>query len=188
MAEMVDLVFEELQENIEKNLDNLKRQLAKVRTGRASLSILDDVRADYYGQQTPVRQMANVAIPEPRLIVIQPYDPSFLKDIEKAVVAADLGLNPQNDGKVIRLIIPELTEERRKDLVKQVNRIEEEHRVSLRQDRRDANDTLKKSEKDKEITEDEMHKGMELIQKEVDQAVSEIDKIAEAKKNELMEV
>jgi len=188
MSELIDLVVDDVRENAKKAEENLKKQLAKIRTGRASMSILDDVKADYYGQQTPVRQMANINIPEPRLIVIQPFDPQFLKEIEKAIVASDLGLNPHNDGKVLRLVIPELTEERRKELSKRVGRVAEERRVSVRQLRKEANDQLKEAEKNKEITEDELHKGMELVQKEVDKAIERINNISEAKEKELMEI
>ncbi len=188
MSEIIDMVMEEVKEenkNIEKSL---MKQLAKVRTGRASPNILDDVKADYYGQMTPIRNMSNINIPEPRLMVIQPYDPSSLKEIEKAIQAADLGLNPHNDGKVLRLTIPELTEERRKELAKRVKKIAEDHRVSVRQVRKDANDQLKQSEKDKEISEDELHQGMDKIQKEVDKAIEAVDEIVKAKEEELMEI
>lgn len=188
MSEMLDLVLEEAKEKTAKIQESLKRHFAKVRTGRASASILDDVKADYYGVLTPIRHMANINIPEPRLLVIQPFDPSSLKEIEKAIQAADLGLNPLNDGKVLRLVIPELSEERRKELVKQVRRLAEEHRVSARQVRRDLNETLKTAEKDKEITEDELHHGMELVQKEIDKAIQNIDNLCEAKEKELLEV
>lgn len=188
MSEMVDLVLEDATDKIAKIQESLKRHFAKVRTGRASASILDEVKADYYGALTPIRHMSNVTIPEPRLMVIQPFDPSTLKEIERAIQASDLGLNPLNDGKVLRLAIPELSEERRKDLVKHVRKLAEEHRVSVRQVRRDANEELKKSEKDKEITEDELHQGMDLIQKDVDKAIAALDKVTEAKEKELLEV
>lgn len=188
MSEIIDMVVEDVKKE-NKNIENsFKKQLAKIRTGRASPNILDDVKADYYGVMTPIRNMANINIPEPRLMVIQPYDPSCLKDIEKSIQAADLGLNPHNDGKVLRLTIPELTEERRKDLAKRVKKMAEDHRVSVRQVRKDANDQLKQSEKDKEISEDELHQGMDLVQKEVDKAVEDIDKIVKAKEDELMEI
>ena len=186
--EMVELVIEEMKDRLAEVHKSLKKHLAKVRTGRASVSLLDEVRADYYGQLTPIKGMANISVPEPRLLVIQPFDPSTLKEIEKAIVAADLGLNPHNDGKVLRVVIPELTEERRKELVKVVKKIAEDHRVSVRQVRKEANQELKKAEKDKEITEDELHKGMEKVQKQVDQAIAEIDKACEEKIKELMEI
>jgi len=188
MSEFIDLVLDDVEDKIQKAHENLKKQLGKIRTGRASLSLLDDIRAEYYGQLTALNQMANINIPEPRLIVIQPFDPSSLKEIEKAIQVSDLGLNPLNDGKVIRVVIPELTEERRKDLTKTVKKVAEEHRVSVRQFRKEANDELKKAEKDKEVTEDEMHKGMDLVQEKVDKAIERIDKTAEAKEKELMEI
>jgi len=188
MSEFVDLVIDDLEGNANKIEDSLKKHLAKVRTGRASASMFEDVKADYYGQLTPLRQMSNISIPEPRLIVIQPFDPVSLKEIEKAIITADLGLNPHNDGKVLRVAIPELTEERRKELIKVVGKIAEEHRVSVRQARRDANDELKKAEKDKDITEDELHKGMDLIQKKVEKIIQGFDKMAESKEKELLEI
>ena len=187
MSEMVDLVVDDLMDKTGKAKESLKKQLSKVRTGRASISLLDEVRADYYGQMTPIRNMANISIPEARLMVIQPYDPSSLKEIEKAIQASDLGLNPHNDGKVISISIPELTEERRRDITKIVRKVTEEHRVSVRQVRKEANDELKKAQKDKDITEDDLHRGMDMIQKEVDKAIAELDKIEEAKEKEIME-
>jgi len=188
MSEMIDLILEEVDEKVGKIQDSLKKQLAKVRTGRASAGLLEEVKADYYGAMTPIRNMSNITIPEPRLMVVQPYDPASLKEIERAIQAADLGLNPHNDGKVIRLVIPELTEERRRELTKMVKKIAEEHRVSIRQVRRDANDNLKKAEKDKDITEDELHSGMDLVQKKIDQEIEKIDQFTETKEKELMEI
>lgn len=188
MSEMVDLIVEEAAEKAAKIQDSLKKQLAKVRTGRASASLLDDVRVNYYGTLSPLRNMSNITVPEPRLLVVQPFDPSVLKDVEKAIQAADLGLNPHNDGKVLRIVIPELTQERRKELTKVVKKIAEEHRVSVRAVRRDANEELKKSEKDKEITEDDLRHGMDVVQKKIDKAIEAIDKVAEAKEKELMEI
>ena len=188
MGEMVDLIVEEAAEKANKIAESLKKHLGKVRTGRASASLLDDIRVNYYGETTPLRNMSNISIPEPRLIIIAPYDPSVLKEIEKAIQAADLGLNPHNDGKVLRLVIPELTEDRRKEMTKVVKKIAEEHRISVRAVRRDANEDLKKSEKDKEITEDELHHGMDVVQKKVDKVIEAIDKIAETKEKELLEI
>jgi ribosome recycling factor len=132
--------------------------------------------------------MSNINIPEPRLMVVMPYDPSCLKDIEKAIIGSDLGLNPHNDGKVLRVVIPELTEERRKELIKVVKKIAEEHRISMRQVRREANEDLKKGEKDKDITEDDLHKGMDLVQKRVDKTIEKFDKLVEGKEKELLEI
>ena len=188
MGEMVDLIVEEAGEKAVKIQESLKKQLSKLRTGRASVSLLDDVRVTYYGQVSPLRNIANITVPEPRLLVVQPFDPSVLKDVEKAIQAADLGLNPHNDGKVLRVVIPELTQDRRKEMSKVVKKIAEEHRVSVRAVRRDANEELKKSEKDKDITEDELHHGMDVVQKKVDKVIEGIDKIAEAKEKELLEI
>jgi ribosome recycling factor len=188
MSEMLELVLDDLNDRIKKIEDSLKKQLLKVRTGRASLSILEDVKASYYGQLTPIRQMANVTVPEPRLLVVVPFDPSAIKDIEKAIQAADLGINPLNDGKVIRLVIPELSEERRRDLTRLVKKIAEEHRVSIRQARRDSNEELKKAEKAKDITEDDLKQGLDKIQKSVDKAIEAIDKVSAAKEKELLEI
>ena len=187
MSEMVDLVLDDLNDKNKKIQESLKKHLAKIRTGRASVSLLDDVKANYYGVLTPLRNMSNVSAPEPRLLVIQPFDPSSLKEIEKAIQASDLGLNPLNDGKVLRVVIPELTEERRKELIKVVHKQAEDHRVSIRTARREANEELKKAEKDKEVTEDDLHKGLDLVQKEVDKAIAAIDKIAQGKEKELLE-
>jgi len=188
MSKMVDLMLEDLREKIEKVQESLKRQLAKIRTGRASVNLFDEIKADYYGQMTPIRNMANISIPEPRLMVIQPYDPSSLKEIEKSIQTSDLGLNPHNDGKVLRIAIPELAEERRMEITKIVRKITEEHRVSVRQVRREVNEELKKSQKDKEITEDDLHKGIERVQKEVDKIISELDKLEKIKEKEIMEI
>jgi len=188
MSEMLELVLDDMNDQFQKIDDSLKKQLAKVRTGRASMNLLDGIKAEYYGALTPLNQMSNISIPEPRLMVIQPFDPSALKDIEKAIQVADLGLNPLNDGKVLRISIPELTEERRKELVKVVKKIAEDHRVSIRQVRRDANAELKKAEKDKETTEAELHKGMDDIQKKTDKAIADMDKISDAKEKELLEI
>ncbi len=188
MSEMLELVLDDVNEKSEEVIQGLKKQLAKTRTGRASLSVLDDVKAEYYGALTVLKNMSNISIPEPRLIVIQPFDPVSLKDIEKAIQVADLGLNPLNDGKVIRISIPELTEERRKDITKIVKKTVEDFRVSVRQARRDANSDLKKAEKDKDISEDELHSGMDKVQKIVDDAIKKIDKIGEAKEKEVLEI
>lgn len=188
MSEMVEMVLEDLKDKTDKVGESLKKQLSKIRTGRASMSLLDDIKADYYGEKTPLNNMSNISIPEPRLMVIQPFDPSSLKDIEKAIHASHLGLNPLNDGKVIRISIPELTEERRREIAKTVGKVAEDHRVSIRQVRREANEELKKSQKDKEITEDELHRGMDDVQKVVDEEISTVDKVEKAKEKEVMEI
>lgn len=188
MAGNVDQVFQELEQKIKKTTEDLQRQLGKVRSGRASASLLDDIKAEYYGVMTPLRGMATINVPEPRLIIIQPFDPSSLKAIEKAIQASDLGLHPQNDGKVLRINIPDLTEERRKELVKVVGRVAEEHRVAIRQLRKDANLRLKELEKNKELTEDELHRQEKKVQEKVDAGIKKLDEIAKAKEKEILSV
>jgi len=185
---MIENVMKELEERMGKTIQDLKQKLAKVRTGRASAGLLDEIKVDYYGTLTPLKQLANITIPEPRLIVIKPYDPNILKEIEKAILNSDLGLNPHNDGKVVRVPIPELTEERRKELVKVVKKIAEEHRVAIRQERKDAIEELRRMEKEKEITEDDLHRTQNQVQEKVDKAVEEIDQLCEKKEQEIMEV
>ncbi len=171
-----------------KALESFKRDLSKVRTGRASLSLLDDVKVDYYGTPTPLNQVGSMAVPEPRLITIQPWEKNLIGEIEKAILKADLGLNPNSDGQVIRLVFPPLTEERRKEMVKQVKRMGEDAKVGIRNVRREANDTLKKLEKDKDITEDELKRGEKEIQDVTDEFVARVDKVIEEKEKDLMEI
>ena len=166
----------------------LKEQLSKVRTGRANVALLDGVTVDYYGTPTPLKQVANISTPEPRLISIQAWEKNLLPQIEKAIVVANLGLTPQNDGKLIRLPIPVLTEERRKELVKQVKRIGENCKVAIRNQRRDVNEVLKKMAKAKEIGEDDSKREQEKIQKETDNHVQDIEKIIQEKEKEIMSV
>lgn len=181
-------VLKELKGRIDKTLDDLKRELAKVRTGRASTAILDGVRVDYYGTPTPLAGVANVNAPEPRLITIKPFDKSVLKEIEKALREANLGINPMNDGEMIRLPFPPLTEERRKDIAKQVKSKGEEHKVAIRNIRRDANESLKEKLKAKTITEDDNKRTSEKVQKETDAGVAKVDEIIAAKEKEVMSV
>jgi len=171
-----------------KALESFKRDLSKVRTGRASLSLLDDVKVDYYGTPTPLNQVGSMAVPEPRLITIQPWEKNLIGEIEKAILKADLGLNPNSDGQIIRLAFPPLTEERRKEMVKQVKRMGEDAKVGIRNVRREANDTLKKLEKDKDITEDDLKRGEKEIQDVTDEFVSRVDKVIEEKEKDLMEL
>ncbi len=185
---MIEDVMAELEERMKKTIQDLKLKLAKVRTGRASAGLVEEIKVDYYGTPTPIKQLGNITIPEPRLIVIKPYDPNVLKEIEKAILNSDLGLNPHNDGKVIRVPIPELTEERRKELVKVVRKIAEEHRVAIRQERKDAIEKLRKMEKEKEITEDDLHRAQDKVQEKVDEAIEEIDELCKKKEEEIMEV
>ncbi len=173
---------------MKKALEAFKRDLSKVRTGRASLSVLDDVRVDYYGTPTPLNQVGTMAVPEPRLITIQPWEKNLIAEIEKAILKADLGLNPSSDGQVVRLVFPPLTEERRKDMVKQVKRMGEDAKVAVRNVRRDANDTLKKLEKDKEITEDDLKRGEKDVQDVTDDFVAQVDQVIAEKEKDLMEI
>lgn len=181
-------VIAQLNEKMTNSVDALKRELVKIRTGRASLSLLDDITVDAYGTKMPLNQVGSLTIPESRLIVIQPWDPQMLSAIEKAILSSDLGLTPSNDGKVIRLTIPQLTEERRKDLVKQVRKISEEFRVAVRNVRREANDILKNMKKDKEISEDDMFRLQDEAQKMTDNFIRKIDEISAGKEKEVMEV
>lgn len=180
-------LVEEIKANMIKSVDFFKHQLAKVRTGRASSSLIDGVTVDYYGTPTPVSQVGGVSAPDARTILIQPYDRSIIQDIEKAIRSADLGFNPQNDGTVIRIPVPPLTEERRKDFVKMCKKYAEEARVAIRSVRRDGIDALKKAEKDKIITEDDRKRGEEEVQKHTDEYVKNVDALLEVKEKELME-
>src|SRR5437899_10535483 len=173
---------------MEKAVTDLQHEMASIRTGRASLGILDHIRVDYYGTPTPLNQVANLHVPEPSLITIQPWDVSQIGPVEKAIRASDLGLNPANDGKVIRLPIPPLTEERRKELVKKLHAAAEHHRVSVRNIRRDGNESVKKLLKDKKITEDEDKRAHEEIQKLTDVYMGKIDLASKIKEKEIMEI
>ncbi|PLX83956.1 MAG: ribosome recycling factor [Desulfuromonas sp.] len=185
---MIADVKKRTRNGMDKALDSLKHELSRVRTGRASLSLLDDVRVDYYGTPTPLNQVAGMTVPEPRLITIQPWEKNLLSAIEKAILKSDLGLNPNSDGQVIRLVFPPLTEERRKEMVKQVKRMGEDAKVSVRNARRDANDALKKLEKDKEISEDDLKRSEKEIQDLTDGYVEKIDTTIAAKETDLMEI
>lgn len=175
-------------EKMGKTISVLKSELASLRAGRANAQVLDRIMVEYYGTPTPINQMGNIAAPEPRLLTITPYDPSALKEIEKALQKSELGINPSNDGKVIRLVFPELTEERRKELVKVVRKKGEDAKVAVRSIRRDANETIKKNKKDGEITEDDQKKMEEDAQKATDAFIKDIDKIIADKEKEIMEV
>ncbi|HLJ49675.1 MAG TPA: ribosome recycling factor [Bryobacteraceae bacterium] len=172
---------------MEKVLSDLQHDMANVRTGRASISLLDNVKVDYYGTPTPVNQLATLHVPEASLITVQPWDVSQIGALEKAIRAADLGLNPSNDGKLIRVPIPPLTEERRKELVKKLNHLAEDHRVAMRNIRRDANEAVKKLLKDKTISEDEDRRAHDEIQKMTDGCIQKLDQAAKAKEKEILE-
>ena len=183
---MTKEIVAEARQRMKKTIEDLERELASIRTGRASVHLLDSVLVDYYGTQTPVSQLATLHAPEPNLLTIQPWDVSQIAQIERAILASDLGLNPNNDGKVIRLPIPVLTEERRRDLARQVGKVAEDHRTALRQIRRDANDRLKKSQREKQISEDEEYWAHDEVQKVTDEFVSQVDELAKFKEEEII--
>jgi ribosome recycling factor len=185
---MVQEVYTDVQDRMEKAVAALKRDLATLRAGRATPALLDKISVDYYGSSMPINQLANVSVPEPRLLVIQPWDKKAVSEIERAIMKSDLGLNPSSDGSLIRLAIPQLTEERRKDLVKVSKKKAEEGRVAVRNIRRDANEDLRKKEKAGEITEDELHKSQYEVQKLTDKFIAEVENILTAKEVEIMEV
>ena len=185
---MNEAIFTQLQKEVEQSVGALRKDLAKIRTGRASTALLEHVVVDYYGATTPLNQLATLSAPEPRLLVVQPYDRGAMGNIEKAILKSDLGLTPNNDGKIIRVPIPQLTEERRKELVKHVKKIGEEFRVSVRNHRRVAVEHIKEAEKKKEITADDSKHGHDRVQKITDGFIGRIDKIIKTKEEEIMEV
>jgi len=185
---MVKDVIKQVEEKMKKTSELFRRELSQLKAGRATPALLDRVMVDYYGTPTPVNQVANIAAPEPRLLTIQPWDKSVVPAIEKAILKSELGLTPSSDGALIRLAIPQLTEERRKDLVKQVHKQAEEQRVAVRNERRDGNERIKALEKKKEVTEDEAKRAEADIQKLTDQYIKEIDHIVHLKEKEIMEV
>ena len=184
---MIESIFQETKDNMGKSIEALKNEFKRVRTGRASLSILDPIRVDYYGTLTPLNQMASLSIPESRLITIQPWDVSVIKDIEKAILKSDLGLTPANDGKLIRIAIPPLTEERRKQLVRSIQKKSEEFKIAVRNIRRDANELLKSLKKDGEISEDDAFRAQDQVQKITDEHIQFVDDICEEKEKEILE-
>ena len=185
---MISEVLEELRERMQKSVDVLQDDLLSIRTGRASPALVDKLQVEYYGSLTPLNQLASVAAPEPRLLVIRPWDPGSLADIERAILKSDLGLTPMNDGKLIRLNIPRLTEERRRELVKVVSRRVEEARVAVRNLRRDALQDLKEFEKEKMISEDDFYRGKDEVQELTDEIIETIDEIGKRKEEEVMEI
>ena len=184
---MIDDIYQETRESMGKTVEALNRELQRIRTGRASLSVLDGIKVDYYGTPTPLNQMATLAVPESRQITIQPWDASVIKDIEKAILKSDLGLTPSNDGKILRISIPPLTEERRKELVKVIHKICEDHKVTARNTRRDSNDLLKSLKKDGDISEDEAFRSQDQVQKITDEHIKRIDECYSEKEKEILE-
>ena len=185
---MSDGYLGSMTENMTKSIHAFQRDLVKMRTGRASTALVDSIQADYYGSKVPVNQVANITTPDPRTIQITPWEQSSIAAIEKAILAANIGLTPQNDGKIIRIPLPLLTEERRKEMVKQLKKMGEETKIAVRNHRRDANESVKKMEKDKEISEDDAKKEMDKVQKVTDEKIAEIDKLVAGKEKEILTV
>ena len=185
---MDENVIKDVEAKMEKTLSTLKADLGKVRTGRASLALFDQIRIDYYGTPTPLQQVATLAVPEPRLITIQPWDTSIIGEIEKAILKSELGLTPMNDGKIIRISIPRLTEERRKELVKVVRKMAESSKVALRNIRRDANEHLKGLEKNKKISQDQLRQWIEKVQTSTDKFIEKADGVLSVKEKEILEI
>jgi ribosome recycling factor len=185
---MDEKTYTETVAKMEKTLSSLKTDLNKIRTGRASLALFDDIRVDYYGTPTPLNQMATLSVPEPRLITLQPWDTSVIGEIEKAILKSELGVTPVSDGKMIRINIPRLTEERRKELVKVVRKMAEGAKVAIRNIRREGNDQLKAVEKNKKISQDELHQSMDKVQKSTDQFIEKVDAVLTAKEKEILEI
>jgi ribosome recycling factor len=183
---MVEKVYKDTRERMDKAVEALKKDLSRIRTGRASISLLDGIRVQYYGSQLPLNQVASIAVPESRQITVQPWDLKALADIERAILKSELGLTPANDGKIIRIPIPPLTEERRRELVKVIKKMAEESRVILRNLRRDANESLKDLKKEKTVPEDAFFKAQEEVQKITNQTIEKIDRISEEKEKEIL--
>lgn len=184
---MVEDVVNDVKSSMEASIESLRRELAKRRTGRANVALLDGIKVDYYGTLSPLNQVASLQTPDPRLITIKPWEKSMVQVIEKVIQQSSLGLNPNSDGELIRIPIPPLTGERRKQLVKDVKKVGEEAKVSVRNHRRDGNDMLKQLEKDKDISEDEMHRGLAKVQEITDQYVKKVDELLEVKEKEILE-
>ena len=185
---MIKDVYTQMEEKMKKSIEKTKHEFAGIRTGRASSALLSDIKVEYYGAQVPINQVGNIAIPEARLIEIKPWDKSVLGEIEKAILKSSLGITPNNDGKIIRLRIPSLTEERRKELVKMVKKMAEEAKISIRNIRREANDSLTKLKDKKEVSEDDYYKAHDHAQEVTNQYIKKIDEVLEAKEKEIMEV
>jgi len=181
-------MFDAMKGRMEKSIAAMKSELSTIRTGRANAALLDQVRVSYYGSDVPISQIGNISVPEPRMLVIAPWEKSMIADIEKAILKSDLGLTPSSDGEVVRIVLPELTEDRRKDLVKQVRSVSEKGKVSIRNVRRDANDDVKKQVKDDGLSEDEAKRLQEKIQKITDQYIAEVDQVIEHKEADILTV
>jgi ribosome recycling factor len=188
MNPLISSLLKEEESKMKKAIKAFKEDLNKFRTGRASLALLDGIFINYYGTKTPINQVATLSLPDSKTIMIQPWEPKFLSDIEKAISTSDLGLSPVNDGKVIRIVLPPLTEERRLELVKKLKKVTEQAKVAIRNIRRNCNEELKKMEKNKEITEDELRKGLEEVQKLTDKFIEQADEVASNKEKEIKEI
>ena len=185
---MIDEIYQKTESKMKTAIESFRSELNRIRTGKASAAILDGIKVNYYGSIVPLNQAANVSVPEARLITIQPWDKSMISEIEKTIQKSDLGLTPMSDGHIIRLPIPSLTEERRLELVKQTKRLGEEIKISIRNSRRDANDEIKKAEKDSDVSEDDSHRGQKKIQELTDKFVNVVDDILKNKEKEIMEI
>jgi len=185
---MIDEIIDDAKNRMEKSIDSLKRDFGKVRTGRATTALVEHITADYYGTETPLPQMTSISIPEPRTILIQPWDSKLISAVEKGIMKSDLDITPINDGKVIRLTLPDLTKERRREYVKRVGKVAEVHRITTRQVRKDANQMLKDLEKESEISEDELHRLLLTIQDLTDSGIVKINKLLDEKEKEIMEI
>jgi ribosome recycling factor len=185
---MYDDIIKKARTGMDKAIDALKKEFTKVRTGRASTALLDDIKVDYYGTPTPLNQVGSLTVPEPRMITIQPWEKNLISEIEKAILKSDLGLNPSSDGQLVRIVFPPLTEERRKEMVKLTKRMGEEAKIAIRNARRDANEALKKLEKSKEISEDQLKRGEKDVQEFTDVFVKKVDELVAAKEAEVMEI
>jgi ribosome recycling factor len=185
---MLDDVYADAQDRMQKALENLEQEYRRLRTGRASVSLVDGIRVEYYGTATPLSQLATLTVPEPRTIMIQPWDQSVIGDVEKAILKSELGLTPNNDGKIIRISIPPLTQERRKDLVKVIKKKAEETKVAMRNIRRDANEMLKDLRKEKTISEDDQFKGQDETQRITDEFIKKVDGVYSVKEKEILEI
>jgi ribosome recycling factor len=188
VAIVVKDILANSEDSMKKSIANLQHELAGIRTGKANPALLDSIKVNYYGQLTPLKQVASIAVPDHRLITVQPWDKTLVPEVEKAIQGSELGLNPQSDGTLIRLPIPPLTEERRKELVKLVKRIGEDCKIAVRNIRRDTNDKIKKLEKDHEISEDELHTRQEEVQKMTDKYIERVDEVIDAKEQEVLEI
>ncbi|MCF7808341.1 MAG: ribosome recycling factor [Candidatus Marinimicrobia bacterium] len=185
---MINELFKDVDHRMQMSVEHVKQELSGLRSSRASITLVEHVKVQYYGNPTPLNQVANLSVPEPRLIVIQPWEKSLTAEIEKAIMSADLGLNPQNDGVMIRIPIPPLTDERRKELIRHVHQLAEESRIGIRNIRRDANEQIKKAEKDHELSEDNAKRAVDNVQEMTDKYIKQIDEASDAKETDIMEV